>query len=231
MADSEIIHVAYADDHVAVRRGIISFIEGLGGVKVTTQAANGKDLIAQLEEAGALPDVVMLDINMPEMDGFETMTVLRQQWPEIKALVLTTYNEEYYIIEMINRGANGYLLKSCHPEEIKTALTAIKQNGYYYSETATVQFFNKVRNGMAKLPHFTDNEIEFMKYCPSRLSYEEIAAKMNTTYKSVLGYRDRLYEKLDINNRVSLAMFAIQMGFAQVEMKLQPDSIFLSGKK
>jgi DNA-binding NarL/FixJ family response regulator len=168
---------------------------------------------------------------MPEMDGFETMTALHLQWPGVKALVLTTYNEEYYIIEMINRGANGYLLKSCHPEEIKTALIAIKQNGYYYSETATLQFFNKVRNGMAKLPHFTDNETEFMKYCPSRLSYEEIAVKMGTTYKSVLGYRDRLYEKLDINNRVSLAMFAIQFGFAQVGAGPKPGSIFLKNKK
>jgi DNA-binding CsgD family transcriptional regulator len=94
-----------------------------------------------------------------------------------------------------------------------------------------VQFFNKVRSGVAKLPHFTDKETEFIKYCPSRLSYEEIAVKMGTTYKSVLGYRDRLYEKLDINNRVSLAMFAIQFGFAQVEAKQKADSIFQKNKK
>src|SRR5690606_33677819 len=126
------IHIAYADDHTAVRKGIISFLSGLGGIVVDIEANNGKELIKQLEKVKRLPDVCLLDINMPQMDGFETLVEIKKRWQSMKVLILTVHDAELYVIRMIRNGANGYLLKSCDPEEIKKALFTIDTKGVYF---------------------------------------------------------------------------------------------------
>jgi len=213
------IHVAYADDHTLVRTSVISYIQNLGGIYADIEATNGLDLIKQLEHASKLPDIVMLDINMPGMDGFETLQYLKRKWPDIKSLILTAFEAEWHLIKMINIGINGYLLKNCHPRTIKLALETIQEFGVYYADAAEEHFYNKVQDGKIKLPHITDKEMEYLKYCPTDLSYSQIAAQMNTTVKAIEGYMTRLCEKLHIRGRIGLAMFAIQFGYSKVDTK------------
>src|ERR1019366_8100974 len=145
MENESIVHIAFADDHISTRKGIITFLEKLGGVSVDIEADNGNDLIAQLERTKIFPETVLLDITMKEMDGFDTIEVLKTRWPDLKVLVLTGSESELYLIRMIRKGANGYLLKSCHPAEIKQALIAIMETGNYYSDIATSKYFQKVK--------------------------------------------------------------------------------------
>jgi two-component system, NarL family, invasion response regulator UvrY len=230
MTDELVIRVAYADDHKVVRKGIISFINKLGGILVDIEADNGRDLIKQIGEAVEIPDICMLDINMPEMNGFDTIVELRKKWPDIKVLVLTAFDIEIYIIRMIMYGANGYLLKSCDPDEIKNAIFSIYNNGMYYSDVITRHFFNAVRDKEIKLPNLTGREIQVLNLCCGDLSYGQIAEKIGTTTRSVEGYRDSLFKKLNTNSRVSLAMFAVQFGLVPVEIYTSGDKNFLQKK-
>lgn len=214
----ETVKIAYADDHVAMRKGLISILESRGGIDVIAEADNGEELIRKLSELTELPDVCLIDINMPVIDGFEAMTILKKNWPDLKTLVLTVFENESYIIRMIKLGANGYLLKSCHPDEVKRALVNICENGYHYSDVANNRLFRKVQNNEVAIPRFSDREIELLKYSCTDLSYNEIAERMNTTPRSIDGVRDRLFTRLGINTRISLAMLAIQYGFVPVEI-------------
>ncbi|MBS1689954.1 MAG: response regulator transcription factor [Bacteroidetes bacterium] len=213
------IHVAYADDHALVRTSILSYIQNLGGICADIEANNGLELIKQLEYAAKLPDVVMLDINMPGMDGFETLQYLKQKWPHIKSLILTAFEAEWHLIKMINIGANGYLLKNCNPRAIKQALETIHEFGFYYADAAEEHFYNKVQDGKIKLPHISEKEMEYLKYCPTDMSYSQIAVQMNTTVKAIEGCMARLCEKLHIKGRIGLAMFAIQFGYSKIDTK------------
>ncbi len=213
------IHIAYADDHTAVRKGIISFLSGLGGIVVDIEANNGKELIKQLEKVKRLPDVCLLDINMPQMDGFETLVEIKKRWQSMKVLILTVHDAELYVIRMIRNGANGYLLKSCDPEEIKKALFTIDTKGVYFSDVISSRFFHAIQNKEIKLPNFTAKEIEVLKYCCTDMSYAQIGEKMGTTSRSVEGYRDSLFKKLKVNSRVSLALYAVRFGYVPLEIK------------
>jgi two-component system invasion response regulator UvrY len=132
-------------------------------------------------------------------------------------LVFTVFEFESHIIEMIKHGANGYLLKSCDPIEIINAIYAIYHNKYYYSETANDSTFNIAKNKNFKGIHFSDREVELLKYVCSEMSYADIAASMNTTYKTIDGIRERLCVKLGVSTRTGLALAAIQLGYYNIE--------------
>jgi two-component system, NarL family, invasion response regulator UvrY len=216
--DEEVLRIAYADDHVAMRQGLISILESRGGIRVIAEADNGSELILKLSQLEVLPDVCMVDINMPVTDGFEVMQAIRKNWPGLKTLILTVFENESYIIRMIKQGANGYLLKSCHPDEIKMALFNIHNSGYHYSGVADNRLFRKVFNRELDVPKFSDREIELLRYSCTDLSYQEIAERMNTSPRSVDGIRDRLFARLGLSNRVSMAMLAVQYGYVPVEI-------------
>jgi DNA-binding NarL/FixJ family response regulator len=216
--DKQLVRVAYAEDHVAVRKGIISILQLSGDIEVDIEADNGAEMLRKLMQTRKLPDVCIIDINMPEMDGFSLLLEIKKRWPRMRTLILTLYDNEAYIIKMIRQGANGYLLKTCDPAEIRTALISIHEHGYYYSHTADQRKFDAVLNKEVKPLHLTDAEKEFLKYSCADLSYSEIAVRMNTSLRSVQGYRDRLFKKLNVSNRVALALYAIQEGIVTIEI-------------
>ena len=216
-SDSTVLTVAYAEDHTAVRLSIINYIHDLGGVRVVMDANNGLALLALLEAAETLPDICMLDIKMPEMDGFELLSKLKEQWPSLKTLVLSTFSEELYVIKMIRAGVNGYLTKDCDPEEIKQALISIHTHGIYYSELFASNMQVSLQPHGPILPDFSGKELQFLKHCCSDLTYAQIARAMKTTPKSAEGMRDSLFKKLKINSRVMLALFAVRSGIVPTE--------------
>jgi DNA-binding NarL/FixJ family response regulator len=206
------LRIAYADDHHLVRQGIIGLLDVIGNVDVVIETGTGDELLQQLHRTEELPDICILDISMPGMSGFDVIREIRKHWPRLRVLVLTVFAQESYVIRMIRNGANGYLSKACSAEEMQRALTRIMEDGVYYSELMPHTLAKAVRNDEIRIPSLTAGERELLRHVVSDLTYAEIAELMQTTPRSVEGYRDSLFRKLKVSSRVALALYAIQSG-------------------
>lgn len=214
-------NVAVVDDHVLLRNGLATLIRSLEGYNVLFEADNGKDFIEKLKPK-ALPEIVLLDINMPEMDGYDTALWLKRNHPEIKILALSMYDNENAIIRMLKNGAKGYILKDIDPAEFRVALHALVRKGFYYSEMITGKLIHAVNNldepeySIRNLVNLNEREIEFLKLVCTEMTYKEIADKMFLSPRTIDGYRDALFEKLTVKTRVGLVMYAIKNGIVTV---------------
>lgn len=207
------------DDHVLLRNGLAGLVKELG-YEVLFEADNGKEFIEKLQPA-SLPDIVLMDINMPKMDGYETAAWIKQQHPDIRILALSMYDDEQSIIRMLKSGAGGYILKDTEPGELKRAMEAICNKGFYYSETVTGRLLHAIHTqqddkSVAVVAGLTDREIEFLKLAATEMTYKEIAEQLHLSPRTIDGYRDDLFEKLDIKSRVGLVLFAIRNGIVRV---------------
>lgn len=215
------IKVALVDDHVLLRNGLANLISSFEKYEVLFEANNGKDFLARLR-ATDLPDIVLLDINMPEMDGYDTSLWLKKNHPQIKVLALSMYDNEASIIRMLKNGAKGYILKDIDPLEFKGALDSLVRKGFYYSDLVTgklihaVNNFEELENGGKTVSHLNERELEFLKLACTEMTYKEIADKMYVSPRTVDGYRDSLFEKLNCKTRVGLVMFAIKNGIVNL---------------
>ncbi len=212
--------IVLVDDHSLLRNGLAELVKNLGHT-VLFEADHGKHMVAQFNPA-ALPDVVLLDINMPEMDGFETALWLKQQHPDVKVLALSMYDNEISIIRMLKCGAKGYILKDSDPMELQKAITDILAKGYYYSDLVNGKIIHAINSiddadsGLKNLVLLNDRETDFLKYTCTELTYKDIAEKMFVSPRTIDGYRDALFEKLKLKTRVGLAMYAIKNGLVQL---------------
>lgn len=216
------ITIAMADDHAMLRQGLASMIEAFGDYKVVLQAGNGKELIAMIDKK-ALPDIALLDISMPEMNGYDTAVYLQQHFPSIKMLAVSMMDNENAIIRMIKNGARGYVLKDAEPAELRQALYNVHTKGYHYSELVTSKLiFNMNRQGLdggplsASNSTFSARELDLLKYVCTELTYKEIADKMHVSPRTIDGYRDGLFEKLGVKTRIGLAMYAVKKGIVEL---------------
>lgn len=221
------IRVAYADDHEMVRKGIIGYINTFEGCSVILEANDGNELLLQMEHASQLPDICILDIFMPVLNGLETLIQIKARWSHIRVLILTGHSTDYYLTRMIRAGADGYLQKNCSPKELETALRSIQDNGIYSPDVETYKFYRAVKNNEVKLPEFSEKEIALLKHCCSDLSYDQIAQKLNTTLHSVDWYRNSLFKKLNVGSRSSLVMYAIQFGLVALDIDATAQSLKL----
>jgi len=213
-------NIVLVDDHVLLRNGLASLVKNLGH-EVLFEADNGKDFTDKLKSK-ALPDVVLLDINMPEMDGFETAHWLKQNHPDIRVLALSMYDNENSIIRMLKCGAKGYILKDSEPAELRAAIDALMSKGFYYSDLVSgklIHAINKIDDEGSELKNLiqlNERETDFLKYACTEMTYKEIADKMFVSPRTIDGYRDGLFEKLHIKTRVGLVMYAIKNGLVNV---------------
>lgn len=212
--------IALADDHSLLRIGLAQLVESLGNT-ILFEADNGKELLDKLDKKN-LPDVVLMDINMPEMDGFQTTQWLKQNHPDVKVLALSMYDNETSIIRMLKCGARGYILKDSEPAELKAAIHAVMEKGFYYSELVSGKLMHAINKmddegeGLKSLVPLNDRETDFLKYSCTELTYKEIADKMFVSPRTIDGYRDALFEKLHVKTRVGLVMYAIKNGIVTV---------------
>lgn len=212
-------NVILTDDHVLLRNGLASLVKSLGH-SVLFEADNGKDFIKKFNPVME-PDIVLMDINMPEMDGFETTMWLKQNHPKIKVVALSMYDNESAIIRMMKCGAKGYILKDSDPAELKDAIDSLLNKGYYYSELVNskimqaINNFDDANNDIKNLVQISEKETEFLKMICTELTYKEIADKLKISPRTVDNYRDSLFEKLHVKTRVGLAMFAAKNGIVQ----------------
>lgn len=214
-------YIAIVDDHAMFRKSLTVLINLFANFEVLFDAANGRDMISQIKPR-QLPDIVLMDISMPVMDGYAATTWLHENHPAIKVLALSTMDAETAIIKMIKSGAKGYILKDADPSELKQAFEEVISRGYFYNELITRKVMNSVshltdtKNGIGLFANLTAREIEFLKFVCTELTYKEIADKMCVGVRTAEGYRDALCEKLNLKTRVGLAMYAIKNNLVKI---------------
>jgi len=207
-----LIKIAIADDQNIVRAGVCSFIENSGNYKVLMQAENGKELIDKIQKSKELPDICIIDISMPIMNGYETVKKIRASWPEMKILALTMFDDEYCIIKMLSSGANGYVAKGEHSGNLLYALNSLHKNGFYNSDLISNRLFHAIIKSEKPIPDLKEHEIRFLQYVCTDLTYSDIAQKLNITVRNIESCRDHLFEKFKVKSRSSLVLFAIRLG-------------------
>lgn len=208
--------IAIVDDHILIAQAIKGIIANFENFETICECENGQELIDKITTHNALPDIVLLDISMPVMDGFQTADWLQKNHPEVLVMVLSMQNDEQSVIKMVRNGAKSYLLKNSHPRELESALLKLVENGFYYPEWASKIIFSSInKTSNEALSKLTEREKEFLKYTITEKSYKEIAELMFCSPRTVESYRDNLFEKLNLKTRVGLAVYAIKNGYDQ----------------
>jgi two-component system, NarL family, invasion response regulator UvrY len=217
MKENELIRVALVDDHTLFRKGLVSLIEIIGrSYKVLFEADNGVDMQHKIDAAN-LPHIIIMDVNMPGMDGFASVQWVRKNYPSIKILVLSMIEDERTIVRMLKLGVSGYLGKDAEPMQLADALDAVMNKGFYYTDFITGKLVHSIATAttdtdMAYAQLLNVREKEFLSYCCTELTYHEIAEKMFVSQRTIEGYRSSVCEKLKIRGRVGLVIYAVKNG-------------------
>lgn len=215
------IQIAVVDDHKLFRAGLINLVLSLGEeFQIQLQANHGQELldllaIIQSDPNKSLPDLIILDVDMPIMDGFETAEHLKVLYPHLKILVLTMLQDEATLIRMLRLGIKGYLSKDVEPADLKNAILEIHNKGFHYTDAFTGRLIAVLQSDGevdAAISIMNDRELTFLKYCCSELTYKEIADEMCLSPKTIDGYRAALFEKLEAKSRVGLVLYAVKNG-------------------
>jgi DNA-binding NarL/FixJ family response regulator len=204
----ETIKIALVDDHRLFRSGIASLINNLNGYGVLFEAANGQELTQKITPRNK-PDIVLLDINMPVMDGTHTARWLHDTYPEIHIVVLSMHEDPEKVLTMLKLGVKGYLLKDAEPHEFEQALRKVAKGEVYYPEFVTRLLLSSFNQAVSDVK-LNARELEFLKLASTELTYKEIADQMSISVRTVDGYRDALFEKLHVKSRVGLVLYAIK---------------------
>lgn len=212
------IQYVIADDHQIFRKGLKLVLGDDPALNFVGEAENGAALLALLETVS--PDVVLLDLKMPEMDGFEATREIRKRFPEIKILILTMHDEEHFILHMLEAGANGYLLKNANPAEISQAIHAVHETNHYFNDLVSKAMLKTiVHKNMAK-PDFrntvslSEKETTILRLICQELTSAEIGEKVFLSARTVEGIRAGMMEKIGVRNIAGLVMYAAKNGIA-----------------
>ena len=210
------ITIAIADDYKIFREGIKKCIASDENLQVTLEADNGEDLINSFKNNQ--PDIVIMDLKMPIMDGMEATQIIHKQFPRVKVLVVTMYEDDKFIIHLMEIGANGYLLKNSEPDEIRKAIYAVYENGYYFNDLVNKALLKKLVLKTNMKPsfnqdvEFTERELEVLKLICEEKTAAEIGKEIFLSPRSIEGIRQRLIEKIGVRNTAGLVMFAVKSG-------------------
>lgn len=206
--------IVIVDDHILIAKALSSIIAHFNDFTVLYECENGVDLQEKFKDKNNLPDIVLLDVSMPIMNGFETAKWLTQNHPTIAVMALSMQNEESSVIKMLKNGAKGYLLKNTYPTDLEEALQKLVTQGFFYPDWAATTIHtheeNQEKIQAALKKSFTARELEFLGYAATDLSYKEIAGKMFCSVRTIENYKESLCTKLNIKSRVGLAVFAIK---------------------
>lgn len=205
--ETDKISIAIVDDHTLFRNGVAALMTEFDELGVLFEAENGEQMQQALRKHAA-PDVMLMDINMPVMDGYDATVWLRKNYPNVRVLALSMFEDDQAVIKMIRCGASGYVLKESRPRELLEAIKSIHTKGVYINEMVSGKLIRSVTDdGKVEL---TAKELDFLKYCCSEFTYKEIADKMNVSPRTVDNYREALFLKLNLKSRTGLVLYAIQ---------------------
>jgi DNA-binding NarL/FixJ family response regulator len=209
------IKVGLVDDHQLFLKSLSLMLETLKDFEVVLEALNGKDLQQKLAQKKALPDLMLLDVNMPVMDGIETTAWLQEHHPGIKLIALSMNDKDGAIIKMFKAGCCAYLLKDVHPTVLEKALHEVYTKGYYNADAAQ---FNPGRllHKAEKELLLTPKEQQFLKLACTEMTYKMVASEMGVTERTVDGYREALFQKFGVQSRVGLCLEALRKEFVSL---------------
>ena len=208
--------VAIVDDHLLFAQSLKGLIDSFEDFTVLYHANNGKELQDKFKSVSNKPEVILMDVNMPIMNGIETTYWLKKNHPDVKVLALSMDDDEALIIKMIKKGARGYLLKDIHPNELYTALTEVLFDGFYHTKKVAQTLQNSISSEIKNPNDIVGNELKVLKLVCSEKTYKEIAHEMLLSPKTIDGYRDSLFKKTGAKTRTGLVLYAIKNGFYEV---------------
>lgn len=207
--------VALVDDHTLLSQAIGNLIESFDDFQTDGIFKNGQELINALNNKEINPQIILIDVNMPVLNGIETTKIISKVFPHISVLALSVDEEEKTIIQMLKSGAKGYLSKDIQKDILHLALTTTLSQGFFHTQNVTNALLGSLKK-KNELDELKEREIEFIQLACSDLTYREIADKMFLSPKTIDNYRDAVFSKLNIKNRVGLVLFAIKSGIYQV---------------
>lgn len=214
------IRIIIADDHELLREGFSLLLKKQKEIEIVDEASNGKDLLEKVRKLQ--PDVVVTDIQMPEMDGIQATKKIKEEFPQIEVIALTMFNEDHLIIDMLESGAKGYLLKNTSQKELSEAIKAVYNGGTHFcsstSERLKTMIVQSKFNPYKKKPSeiFSEREIEVMKLICQQMQNKEIAEKLFISVRTVEGYREKVFEKTGARTIAGVTIFAIKNGIYQI---------------
>lgn len=214
--EKEKILLGIVDDHQLFRQGLCSLLACNSSVKVLFDASNGA-VMKNVMLKHPLPDVILMDIAMPVVNGYEATRWLKQTHPSVQVLALTMFEDDLPIIQMLQSGAGGYIIKESSVSELVFAIKKVAESGYFINEMVTGKLIRSIQNIAPNEPCYqlTTNETRFLQYCCSELTYKEIAAEMCLSPYTIDNYRDALFQKLELKSRTGLVLFALKNGIAK----------------
>ena len=211
MTQNKDYNLVIVDDHLLVADSLKMLIGMFSSFNVLYHAKNGLDLQQKMASEKTVPDVILLDVNMPVMNGYETIEWLTNEHPDIKVLALSMDDDEQMVLGMLSRGANGYLLKDIHPDALQIALNEVIEKGYYYSDKVAAALLKSIKPKIEEPTiRLKDHELQFMQLSCSELTYTEIAEIMFLSPKTIDNYRSELFKRFHVKNRVGLVIFGLK---------------------
>jgi two-component system, NarL family, invasion response regulator UvrY len=234
-----LVKLAIVDDHNLFRKGLITLInlaDKNNQYLVVFEAESGADMIEKLDKK-AIPDILLLDIDMPDMDGFETVAWLQKHYPQVSVLVISMVETEEAVVRMVRLGVKGYLSKDIEVDDMYQALKAINEKGHYYTDFLTGRLIDSLQNEKLENPHndanrpgnaiwnqLNENERRFIELACTEMTYEQIAERMFLSPKTIDGYRHTIFARFNIKSRVGLVLFAIRKGLVQISAEQSDES-------
>jgi two-component system, NarL family, invasion response regulator UvrY len=225
--ETSAISIAIVDDHALFRQGLIALIERYNEdhrYKILFEAENGLDMSKKIKPDHK-PDIVLMDISMPQMDGFDSVIWLNNNYPEINVIAMTMLEDTESVLRMMKLGVKAYLSKAMHVGEVQNALECVRQNKIFFSDFVSSKLLERHKTvednyrvaGKRQINKLTENEKIFLELACSELSYFEIAKKMNLSPKTIDGYRHALFDRFDVSSRVGLVLHAVKYGLVKMK--------------
>lgn len=209
--------IGLVDDHQLFLKSLQLMLESFKVYEVVVEALNGEDLKNKLKGSRTVPDLMLVDVNMPVMDGIATCQWLSEQYPAMKLIALSMNDTDNAIIDMIKAGCCAYLLKDTHPNELEKALQEVIAKGFYNADASNINFRRLLlKSHEQPTVILTEKEKQFLHYACSELTYKQVAAKMNMSERTIDGYRESLFQKFHVQSRVGLCLEALRKGFAKL---------------
>ena len=218
MSSPDKIDIAIVDDHTLFRQGLVGLLTESGRINVVFDASNGADMIQKIGKH-PLPSVILMDITMPVMDGYETTKWLKQSHPDINVLALSMFEEDKPIIEMLKSGAGGYMLKQSKVAELVNAIAGINEHSFYINELVSGKLLRNIQNNQPVKTNsieLNNNELKFLELCCSDLTYKQIADVMNLSTHTIDNYREALFQKFEIKSRTGLVISGLKHGLIKI---------------
>ncbi len=201
------INIGITDDHQLFLKPLAMLISTFPRFNVIIEARNGEELLKKLALATVAPDILLIDVDMPVMDGIQTARQIAAHYPLIKMVALSMKDDDTTIIAMIRAGCSAYLLKDTHPEELEKALLEISSKGFYNGDACNVNYRRLILHSQqVTASELTDRESVFLQLACSDLTYKQIASEMHLSERTIDGYREAIFAKFNVQSRVGMVL-------------------------